>query len=455
MKELKCPKCGNVFTVDEADYASIVQQVKNAEFEEELSRRLQEKAETQRAEQALALKQQEENFRDQLNKKEQELTEKKTALGTLQLEKDNELALLRKQLKDLEERKQSDINLALAKKEQEIVLLRGQIANNSNAIALAVSEEQKKSLEVLQKKDSEISSLQLAVESSRRESQNQVALLKQQHQNELDAKQKEVEFYRDLKARMSTKMIGETLEVHCHNSFEQFLRPLMPNAYFEKDNQVVEGTKGDFVFRDTADGVEYISIMFEMKNEADETATKHTNEDFLKKLDEDRKKKNCEYAVLVSLLEPDNELYNNGIVDKSHRFPKMYVIRPQFFVPFITLLTQAAKKSLNYQKELVEMKQRDIDVTNFEDKLLEFKTKFGKNLSDAKNRYDDAIDKIDDSIKCLQKVKENLQLSMKHLDAANNKQEELTIKKLVRGNDTMKAKFDEAKKHAETVEEIE
>lgn len=455
MKELKCPKCGNVFTVDEADYASIVQQVKNAEFEEELSRRLQEKAETQRAEQALALKQQEENFRDQLNKKEQELTEKKTALGTLQLEKDNELALLRKQLKDLEERKQSDINLALAKKEQEIVLLRGQIENNSNAIALAVSEEQKKSLEVLQKKDSEISSLQLAVESSRRESQNQVALLKQQHQNELDAKQKEVEFYRDLKARMSTKMIGETLEVHCHNSFEQFLRPLMPNAYFEKDNLVVEGTKGDFVFRDTADGVEYISIMFEMKNEADETATKHTNEDFLKKLDEDRKKKNCEYAVLVSLLEPDNELYNNGIVDKSHRFPKMYVIRPQFFVPFITLLTQAAKKSLNYQKELVEMKQRDIDVTNFEDKLLDFKTKFGKNLADAKNRYDDAIDKIDDSIKCLQKVKENLQLSMKHLDAANNKQEELTIKKLVRGNDTMKAKFDEAKKHAETVEEIE
>ena len=246
---------------------------------------------------------------------------------------------------------------------------------------------------------------------------------------------------------MSTKMVGETLEIHCSTLFNQLLRPLMPNAYFEKDNEVVEGTKGDFVFRDKSeDGVEYVSIMFEMKNENDETATKHKNEDFLAKLDADRKKKNCEYAVLVSMLEPDSELYNGGIVDMSHRFEKMYVIRPQFFIPLITLLCQTSKKSLDAKRELALVKAQQVDVTNFEEKLMTFKDGFTRNVRLANERFSDAIDEIDKTIAHLTKVRENLVKSGDNLNAADKKLQDVTIKRLTYGNPTMKAKFDEAQK---------
>ena len=263
---------------------------------------------------------------------------------------------------------------------------------------------------------------------------------------QLKAAQEQVAYYKDLKLRQSTKMIGETLEIHCSTLFNQLIRPLMPNAYFEKDNEVVEGTKGDFVFRDKSeDGVEYISIMFEMKNENDETATKHKNEDFLAKLDSDRKKKNCEYAVLVSMLEPDSDLYNGGIVDVSYRFDKMYVIRPQFFIPLITLLCQANKKSLDARRELARMKEQQVDVTNFEAKLASFQDAFGKHVISAHKNYEDAIKSIDASIKNLERVKESLTTSANQLRLANNNAMDLTIKKLTYGNPTMKAKFDEIK----------
>ena len=261
------------------------------------------------------------------------------------------------------------------------------------------------------------------------------------------AAQEQIAYYKEMKLRMSTKMVGETLEIHCSTLFNQLLRPLMPNAYFEKDNEVVEGTKGDFVFRDKSDdGVEYISIMFEMKNENDETATKHKNEDFLAKLDADRKKKGCEYAVLVSMLEADSELYNGGIVDMSYKFEKMYVIRPQFFIPLITLLCQTSKKSLEAKRELALIKQQQIDVTNFEEKLTTFKDAFGRNVRLANERFADAIDEIDKTIAHLTKVRENLVKSGDNLNAADKKLQDVTIKRLTNGNPTMKAMFDAAQK---------
>jgi len=245
---------------------------------------------------------------------------------------------------------------------------------------------------------------------------------------------------------LSTKMIGETLEIHCSTQFNQMLRPMMPNAYFEKDNDASGGTKGDFIFRDFGeDGTEYISIMFEMKNEADETATKHKNEDFLKKLDTDRRAKGCEFAVLVSLLEPDNELYNGGIVDMSYRYDKMYVIRPQFFIPMITLLVQTSKKGLEYRQQLAIAQKQSIDVSNFESQLEDFRERFGKNYRLASERFKTAIDEIDKSIQHLNKIKEALVGSEYNLRLANDKAEALTIKKLTRGNPTMKAKFEEAR----------
>ena len=249
-----------------------------------------------------------------------------------------------------------------------------------------------------------------------------------------------------MKLRLSTKMVGETLEAHCANLFSQMLRPVMPGAYFEKDNDASGGTKGDFIFRDSVDGVEYLSIMFEMKNEMDTTATKHRNEDFLKKLDGDRRSKGCEYAVLVSLLEPENELYNAGIVDMSHRYEKMYVIRPQFFIPLITLLVQTSRKSLEYRRELETARRQSVDVTNFENQLREFQDKFGRNYRLASERFQTAIDEIDKSIQHLQKIKEALIGSENNLRLANDKAESLTIRKLTRNNPTMKEKFDEARR---------
>lgn len=256
-----------------------------------------------------------------------------------------------------------------------------------------------------------------------------------------------VDYYKDLKTKMSTKMVGETLEIHCNTEFNR-IRPMFPNAYFEKDNDASCGSKGDFIFRDSEEGTEYLSIMFEMKNEMDETATKHKNEDFLKKLDEDRRSKNCEYAVLVSLLEPDSELYNTGIVDMSHRYPKMYIIRPQFFIPLITLLVQTSKKSLEYKKALMEAQSQSVDITNFESQLNDFKDKFSNNYRLASEKFQTAIAEIDKSIDHLQKIKSALLGSENNLRLANDKADNLTIKRLTRGNPTMKAKFDEL--HSET-----
>ena len=411
MKELKCPNCGNVFTVDESDYADIVNQVKNAEFHAEVERQLKE-------------------------------MEKRQSIQKQADELKSEQKLQAQQL---------EFTQQLAAKEKEITLLKASIAEGESKIRVAVLEEQNKSKDELQKKEQMIAKLQNEITSKDSETQARVQNLKEMYDIQLKEKQTQIDFYKDLKTRMSTKMVGETLEQHCNTQFNTTIRTLMPNAYFEKDNDASEGSKGDFIFRDKDDDFEYISIMFEMKNESDDTAKKHKNEDFLKKLDEDRRKKGCEYAVLVSLLEPDNETYNTGIVDMSHRYEKMYVIRPQFFIPIITLLVQSAKKSLEYKRQLVIAQSKEVDVTNFENKLNEFRDLFGKNVKNAHDRFQDAIAAIDKSIADLQKVKDNLLKSDDHLRLANGKVDDLTIRKLTYKNPTMKAKFDEARDVAEEI----
>ena len=314
-------------------------------------------------------------------------------------------------------------------------------------------EERSKAQKEVQAKDTEISQLRSAVELEKREAQLHEASLIKHHENELRMKQDLVDYYKDLKTKMSTKMVGETLEQHCSIEFDQYIRPMMPTAYFEKDNDASDGTKGDFIFRAEEDDTEYISIMFEMKNEMDTTATKHKNDDFLKKLDDDRKKKGCEFAVLVSLLEADNELYNTGIVNKSHLYPKMYVIRPQFFVPFINLLVQTSKKSLEYKKQLILSQSKEVDVTNFENKIEDFKTKFGRHYEMASKKFNDAIKDIDATIIKLQKVREELLSSENNLRLANKDTDDLTIRRPTYMNPTMKAKFDEARKNNQNITE--
>lgn len=463
MKELKCPKCGNVFQVDEADYASIVSQVKNAEFEAEIQRRIAELDERHKTEQELATAKTEQSFQSQLLKKDIELGAKDAEIERLKSEKDSELtklkgemeseiARLKSQLENIDAQKKSELTIALAEKDQQIAQLNSTIAQNDSKMKLAVMEERNKAQQTVQAKETEISQLRSAAELEKREAQIHEAALVKRHEDELRMKQEQVDYYKDLKTKMSTKMVGETLEQHCSIEFEQYIRPMMPNAYFDKDNDASDGTKGDFIFRDSEDGTEYISIMFEMKNEMDTTATKHKNDDFLKKLDEDRKKKGCEFAVLVSLLEADNDLYNNGIVNKSHLYPKMYVIRPQFFVPFINLLVQASKKSLEYKKQLILAQSKEVDVTNFESKIEDFKTKFGRHYELASKKFGDAIKDIDATIAKLQKVREELVGSENNLRLANQDTDDLTIRKLTYKNPTMKAKFDEARKANEPVE---
>lgn len=456
MKELKCPNCGQVFQVDEADYASIVSQVKNAEFDAEVDRRLAELHERHKAEQELATAKTEQSFQKQLCSKELELSNKDAEISRLKSsaeselakvkgEKDAEIARLKSQLENIEAQKKSELTLALAEKDKTIAQLNSTIEQNDNKMQLAVMEERSKAQQAVQQKENEITQLRTSVELEKREAQIHEAALVKRHEDELRMKQEQVDYYKDLKTKMSTKMVGETLEQHCSIEFEQYIRPMMPNAYFDKDNDASDGTKGDFIFRDSEDGTEYISIMFEMKNEMDTTATKHKNDDFLKKLDEDRKKKGCEFAVLVSLLEAENDLYNNGIVNKSHLYPKMYVIRPQFFVPFINLLVQASKKSLEYKKQLILAQSKEVDVTNFEAKMEDFKNKFGRHYELASKKFEDAVKQIDDTIAKLLKIKENLLGSENNLRLAQQDTQDLTIRKLTYKNPTMKAKFDEAR----------
>ncbi len=457
MKELKCPKCGNVFQVDEADYASIVSQVKNAEFEAEIERRLAEMNKRQMAEQKLATAKAEQSFQAQLSQKDMLLEKKDAAIERMKTETEGQIAnvrgelnaeieRLKMKLQNIEHQKQSELTIALAEKDQTIAKLNSTIAQSDGKLQLAVMEERNKAQQNVQAKETELSQLRTTLELEKREAQIHESALVKRHEEELRMKQEQVDYYKDLKTRMSTKMVGETLEQHCSIEFEQYIRPMMPNAYFDKDNDATDGTKGDFIFRDSEDGTEYISIMFEMKNEMDTTSTKHKNDDFLKKLDEDRRKKGCEFAVLVSLLEADNDLYNNGIVNKSHLYPKMYVIRPQFFVPFINLLVQASRKSLEYKKQLILAQSKEVDVTNFEAKMEDFKSKFGRHYQLASAKFDAAIKDIDATITKLQKVRDELAGSQNNLRLANQDTEELTIRKLTYKNPTMKAKFDEARK---------
>ena len=446
MKELKCPKCGSVFSVDEADYASILSQVKNHEFEAEIKRRMAEMDSIHRAEQQVANAKAEQNLQNLLSRKALELNAKDAEMAKLKSEKEAEIAHLKNQLENITAQKEAEKNIALANKQQDIERLNATIRQNEANLQIALLNKQREAQEIIQRKESQIQQLKSDADLEKSQAQIRESELIKRHQHELQAKQELVEYYKDLKTRMSTKMVGETLEIHCSTLFNQMLRPVMPNAYFEKDNDATDGTKGDFIFRDTEDGTEYVSIMFEMKNEMDTTATKHKNEDFFRKLDEDRRKKNCEFAVLVSLLEPDSELYNGGIVDVSYRYPKMYVIRPQFFIPLITLLVQTSKKSLEYKRQLILAQSKEVDVTNFENKLMDFKSKFGRHYELASKKFEDAIKQIDDTIAKLLKVKENLLGSDNNLRLANQDTEELTIRKLTYKNPTMKAKFDEARK---------
>lgn len=426
MRELKCPKCGSTFTVDEADYASILSQVKTAEFNKELQQRA---AELKAQQEAL------QKVRD---------TEK-----TVEIER------LKQQIQALEDKRKLEVNSAVAEKDRKIVELQSKLAQGDANLRLEVMKAQQVAKDELSAKDKVITQLKAELELDQSKAMLKEKGIKEGYEAQLKAAQERIDYYKDMKLRLSTKMVGESLEQHCSIQFNSMLRSVLPSAYFEKDNDASGGSKGDFIFRDYIDGFEYISVMFEMKNEMDETASKHRNEDFLKKLDADRTAKGCEFAVLVSLLEPDNELYNNGIVDMSHRYPKMYVIRPQFFIPLITLLVQTSRKSVDLQRELEVAKSQSVDVTNFESQLLEFKERFGNNYRLASEKFRKAIDEIDKSIDHLQKIKDALLGSENNLRLANDKADALTIKKLTRDNPTMKAKFDEARKQhqAPAVEE--
>ena len=393
----------------------------------------------------------------QLSKKEMEIVQleeqKQGETRTMQLEhekqlaeKVSEIARLEEQIKSIALSKQAEFDRVIAAKDAEILQLQGQVTQSQSQTQVAVLKEQNKTTLLIQQKDNEIASWKGRLDAEKNDSMRREQDIRQGYELQLRQKQEMVDYYKDLKTRMSTKMVGETLEAHCNTLFNTTIRPIMPHAYFEKDNDASGGSKGDFIFRDFDGDFEYISIMFEMKNEMDETATKHRNEDFLKKLDEDRRQKGCEFAVLVSLLEPDSELYNTGIVDVSHRYPKMYVIRPQFFIPLITLLVQTSKKSIALQRQLVLAQSQSVDVTNFETKLNDFKERFANNYRLASEKFQRAIEEIDKSIDHLQKIKANLLGSENNLRIANNKAEELTIKKLTYQNPTMKAKFDEARK---------
>ena len=434
MKELKCPQCGSVFSVDEADYASIVSQVKTQEFDAEVKSRLaeiQKQNEVRQEAESLKISQE---FQVKLNAKELELSKK-----------DSEIVKLQAQLDNFNQTKKLELDAERSKTNEEIARLKSVIAQNENNIRVAVLEEQNKAKDIIQAKENSLIELRSQIDVKQKEATIRETNIKEDYERQLKQKQELVDYYKDLKAKLSTKMIGESLEVHCSNEFNRVRTSMFPNAYFDKDNDTSHGSKGDFIFRDYADGLEYISIMFEMKNEMDETATKHKNEDFLAKLDKDRRDKGCEYAVLVSLLEPDNDFYNEGIVDVSYKFPKMFVVRPQFFMPIISLLTQASKKSVEYQRELILARQQSIDVTNFENKLNDFRNKFGNHYQRASDKFNKAIEEIDKTIKSLQKMKEDLLSSENYLRLANNDTEDLSIKKLTRGNPTMKQKFEEAK----------
>lgn len=484
MNEIKCPHCGQVFTVDESGYAALLNQVRDHEFQRELNERISLAEKNREQDMALAVAKAEEELRAQIAQRDSQLaaqTEQfRAEAKDLQLAAQNEKAELEKQLEALKAQLQSQASEADTARKLAVA-----DALNAESDKLRAVEKERDSLAqqletqrqqastetqlALQKQESTLKDARIAVERERDELRAQVvreqealARIEAEHKATLAEKlaakdeliadrEREILRIQDMKAQLSTKMLGESLEQHCEIEFNRLRPTAFPHAYFEKDNEVIEGTKGDFVFRDfDEEGNEIISIMFEMKNEADDSVNRKTNESHFKKLDADRKKKNCEYAVLVSLLEPENELYNAGITDVSYRFEKMYVIRPQFFIPIITLLRNAALSSLQYRKELALVRQQNIDVTNFEDQLADFKDKFGHNYRIASQKFQKAIEEIDKSIDHLQKIKDNLIGSENQLRLANDKAEDLTVKKLTRKNPTMKALLDEAREAKST-----
>ena len=423
MPELKCPHCGLVFTVDDNHYAAILSQVRTAEFEKELiSRTAQAVARKESEMKALRAEAQAEQQKT-LNAKDRELSELKSQLA--QAQQAQQLAVTQAQQADQER---------LSKKEQEVTELKAQLAQAQQAQQLAVAQAQQADQERLSKKEQEVTQLLLKMSAA-----------EQAFKENLRVKDEQIAFYKDFKAKQNVKLIGESLEQHCQTEFNKLRAVAFPNAYFEKDNDAQSGSKGDYIFREKDEnGTEVLSIMFEMKNETDEGTAKKKNEEYFAKLDKDRTKKGCEYAVLVSMLEADNAFYNTGIADVSHRYPKMYVIRPQFFITFISLLRNAALKSLDYRRQIAEYRNQHMDISNFEKSIDEFKEKFGKNYRIASEKFTKAIEEIDKTIDHLQKTKEALLSSDRNLRLANDKaQEELTIKKLTRNNPTMRQKFAE------------
>lgn len=484
MNEIKCPHCGQVFTVDESGYAALLNQVRDHEFQRELNERVSLAEKNREQDMALAVAKAEEELRAQIAQRDSQLaaqTEQfRAEAKDLQLTAQNEKAELEKQLEALKAQLQAQASEADTARKLAVAdalsaesdKLRAVEKERDSLAQQLETQRQQAATETqlaLQKQESTLKDARITVERERDELRAQVvreqealARIEAEHKATLAEKlaakdeliadrEREILRIQDMKAQLSTKMLGESLEQHCEIEFNRLRPTAFPHAYFEKDNEVIEGTKGDFVFRDfDEEGNEIISIMFEMKNEADDSVNRKTNESHFKKLDADRKKKNCEYAVLVSLLEPENELYNAGITDVSYRFEKMYVIRPQFFIPIITLLRNAALSSLQYRKELALVRQQNIDVTNFEDQLADFKDKFGRNYRIASQKFQKAIEEIDKSIDHLQKIKDNLIGSENQLRLANDKAEDLTVKKLTRKNPTMKALLDEAREAKST-----
>lgn len=470
-KELKCPHCGRAFSVDESEYAELLNQVKNESFNEELNRRMAELRKTEEAERKAAL------------------ADLARISDKVKADKDQEISLLKQQLNAVKQEQETKISLALAEQEQqitklfaekeaklsnmltektdEIAKLNTRISQNEADKKIALLEAQTKAREELQQqkdiqqeqiraKENEIAQLKQDAKFNEQNAQfkekaihdqykEQLNQKDEHHRRELQMKDEVIAQYRDFKAKQSTKMIGESLEVFCNNQFETMVHPYLPSAQFGKDNEVIDHTKGDFIFRDFVDGIESVSIMFEMKNEADETQVKHRNSDFFGKLDTDRKKKKCEYAVLVTLLELDNDLYNSGIYAVPG-YEKMFVVRPQQFLSIIALLVQTGRNTVQVKKELAEAKNREVDVTHFEEKLDNFKRVFGGHVEDAAKRYQDALSDIDNAITQLSNMKEHLRLWVEHLYKADKNMEDLTIRKLTYQNPTMKVKFDEAKK---------
>ena len=396
MAELKCPHCGQAFTVDDTELSSIVQQIRDKEFEKDIEKRISE------------------------------LKEHMMMTHRLEMEaKENEIKLMSQKEYDKEIQK---LKSQLDKATEKSAKLQAQLDSSEDKKIIAVMEAVKK------------------VEEEKKDLESQLTHEKDKGKLLLEQKDEQIAYYRDLKTKMSTKMVGETLEQHCEIQFNQLRATAFRNAYFEKDNDSRSGSKGDYIYRETDEnGVELISIMFEMKNEMDETATKHKNEDFYKELDKDRKQKNCEYAVLVSMLESDNELFNAGIVDVSYKYEKMYVVRPQCFIPIITLLRNAATNAMEYKQELAVVRNQNIDISDFEEKLMNFKSDFSRNYEIAHSHFDKAVDEIDKTIQHLEKVKKELLGSDNQLRIANNKVDEVSIKKLTRGNKTMQEKFEELK----------